>query len=267
MPMVISHLTISATTLMATSLGMSGLAMVIPFVATSLFVASLRMTGTSLMMSAARVLVGLLLSKIWMVSLLSMLALYNGIGGGTAGVIAMAEMFGDKIGGASRFVEALIVALIGAVALSGSLVACLKINGLIEGPSRRWGRRALNLAVAAIVLAVGGYIALTAYGGADRSIASPELIYGLLGGAVLLGVSITLPFRLSQMPMLVSLYNAFTVLAIGLEGLLLRNAALAIAGIVIGAARAFFTLLMVEQWPEPKSWRVLWSASAGERFG
>src|SRR5579872_6782393 len=128
---MISHLTISATSLMATSLGMSGLAMLIPFVATALFVASLRMTGASLIVSAGRVFVAFLLSKIWIVSLLSMLALYNGIGGGAASAIAMAEMFRNKIGDASRFVEALIVAMIGAVALSGSLIAWIKINGLI----------------------------------------------------------------------------------------------------------------------------------------
>jgi len=264
---MISHLTISATGLMATSLGMSGLAMLIPFVATALFVASIGMTGTSLIMSAGRVLIAFLLSKIWMVSLLSMLALYNGIGGGAASVIAMAEMSGNKIGDATQRVETLIVAFIGAVVLSGSLIAWIKINGLIKEPSRIWSRKALSLAVMVIVLAVGGCIALTVDGSADRSIASPEMIYCLLGCALLFGASITLPFPLARMPILISLYNALAVLAIGLEGLILRNQELLIACVVIGAARVFVTLLMVEPRPEHKSLRVPWSANARQRYG
>jgi NAD/NADP transhydrogenase beta subunit len=118
-----------------------------------------------------------------------------------------------------------------------------------------------------MVLAAGGCIALTVDGGADRSIASPELIYWLLGCALLFGASITLPFRLAQMPILISLYNALAVLAIGLEGLILRNQELLIACIVIGAARVFVTLLMVEPRPEQKSWRAPWSANARQRYG
>ena len=246
---MISHFAVSATDLMATSLGMSGLAILVPMLATVLFVASMSMAGTSLMMSAGRVLIGFFLSKIWMVSLLSMLALYNAIGGGAATAIAAAEMFDSKISGTTQLVEALIVALVGAVSLSGSLIAWIKINGLIEESSRIWGRQALSLVVIVIVLAVASYIATTVNGGANRSMAAPALTHSLLGCALLFGALITLRLRRAHMPILLSLYNAFTGLAIGLEGLILQNHALLIVGIMIGTARVFVTLMMVERWP------------------
>ena len=161
-----------------------------------------------------------------------------------ASAIATAEMFGNKIGGVTQL-EALIVALVGAVSVSGSLIACTKINGLIREPLWIWGRLALSPVVIVVVLGVGGSVALTVQGGANRLIATPELIYWLLGCALLFGALITLPFRRAQMPVLISLYNAVTGLAIGLEGLILRNWALLIVGIVIGTARVFVTLLMV----------------------
>jgi NAD(P) transhydrogenase subunit beta len=246
MQTMIPHFAVGATGLMVAFLVMSGLAMLVAFLAFSFFVASISVAGTSLMISAARVSAGFLSSKLWMVSLLSMLALYNGIGGGAASAIATVEMFGNKISGVTQLVVASIVALVGAVSLSGSVIAWTKLNGLFKEPLRIWGRQALRPVVMAIVLAVGGCIALTAGSGATRSIAAPDLIYWLLGCALLLGVLITLSFRRAQMPILISLYNAFTGLAIGLEGFILRNPALMIVGIVIGTARVFVTLVMVE---------------------
>jgi|SRR5579871_794058 len=254
---MLSHFTVGAADLMAASLGMSGLAMLVPLLAIALFVASMNLAGTSLVMSAGRVGVGFILSKIWMVSLLSMLALYNAIGGGAASAIAAAEMSGNKISGATQLVEMLIVASVGVVSVSGSAIACIRINGLIGEPSRIWGRQGLYLMMA-LVLAVAGYAVITANGGAEGSIAVPGLTYWLLGSALLIGALITLRFRQAQMPILLSLYNAFTGLAIGLEGLILRNPILLIVGIMICAARVFVTLVMVEDWPDQWPWHDLW---------
>ena len=244
---MISHFTISATDLMAAFLVMSGLAMLIVLVATSLFAASMSVAGTSLVFSAASNLVSFFLSKLWWVPLHPMLALYSGIGGGAASAIATAEMFGNKTSGVTQLVEALIVALVGAVSLSGSLIAWTKINGFIGEPLWIWARHALTPVVVVMVLALGGCVTLTIQAGANRSIATPELIYWLLGCALLFGALITLPLRRAQMPILISLYSALIGLAIGLEGFILGNQALLIVGIVIGTARAVFvTLLMVE---------------------
>jgi len=261
---MISHFEVSATGLMAASLAMSGLAMLITLVATSIFVASMNLADTSPIFRAGRAFVSVLLEKFWPVSLQSMLAIYSAIGGAAAGAVVTAEMFDNKIGGAPQLVATLIVALAGAVSLSGSLIAWSKINGLIQEPPSKWGRPAFGIAVIAIVLVTGGYIAFAANGGAALPIAATEPIFWFLGSALLFGALITLHFSRAQMPVLISLYNACTGLAIGLEGLMLRNQALLIAGVVIGTARLFVTLLMVEasheNWNHPAHATGAWAS-------
>jgi H+-translocating NAD(P) transhydrogenase subunit beta len=181
-----------------------------------------------------------------MVSLLSMLALYNGIGGGAASAIATAGMFEDKVSGGTRSVATLIVALVGAASLSGSLIAWTKLNGFLNEPLCTWIRRALSPAVMVIVVVVSGCIAFMILHGANRPVVRPEMVYCLVGCALLFGTVTTLPLRRRQMPTLISFYNAFTGLAIGLEGFILRNQALMIVGILIGTIRVAFTLLILE---------------------
>ena len=74
--------------------------------------------------------------KVAMTSMPQMVALYNGMGGGAAGAIAAVELFGDKAQGATQLVVTLIGALIGAVSLSGSLIAWAKLDGVINKPLR-----------------------------------------------------------------------------------------------------------------------------------
>jgi len=182
--------------------------------------------------------------------MLQMVALYNSIGGGAASAVAAAGMSGGKAEGIGRLVVMLIGALIGAASMSGSLIAWTKLNGIIEKPLRVIGQQALSLTVIVAAVAIGGYIVLTAQGGTDRLIATPGLIYWLLGCALLFGALITLPIGRAQMPVVIYTCNAFTGLAVGLEGFVLRSPTLMIVGMVIGSARAFLTLLMASGWNE-----------------
>jgi NAD(P) transhydrogenase subunit beta len=239
---IIPHFAIGATGLMTTFLVMSGLAMLIVLLAASLYVVTIKAEGRSLLISSGCTLIGFCLSKLWMVSLLSMLALYNGIGGGAASAIATVEMFDSKVGGITQLVT-LIVALVGAASLSGSLIAWTKLNGLVQDPLLKRGRQAFPV-IMVVVLAIGCCVALTVHRSANRPIVAPEIIYCLLGCAVLFGGLTTLPLRRTQMPAMLSLYNAFTGLAIGFEGFILRNQAMMIVGLMIGTARVLVTLLM-----------------------
>jgi H+-translocating NAD(P) transhydrogenase subunit beta len=253
MQSMISHFPFSATDLMAAALGMSGLALLITLLAASLFVASMNAAGASLMLSAVHATIGFLLRKLWLVSLLPMLALYNGIGGGAAVAVATAGMFDSKIGGASQVAATLTVALLGAVSLSGSLIAWARINGLVTEPPSERSRKAFSSVVIAIIVVTGGYIAFTANGGANLPAATPVLIFWLLGSALVFGALITFAFSRAQMPVIISLYNACTGLAIGLEGVIIQNRPLLIVGIVVGSARLLVTLLMAE--PSHENWR------------
>ena len=137
-------------------------------------------------------------------------------------------------------------ALIGAVSLSGSLIAWAKLDGVIKKPLRVKGQQIFNAAVLLVMLGVGGYIVLVAADGSAPVIPLPELIYVFFGLALIFGVLMTLPIGGADMPVVISIYNAFTGLAVGLGGFVLQNPALMIAGMVVGAAGMLLTLLMAK---------------------
>ena len=181
-----------------------------------------------------------------MTAMPQMVALYNGMGGGAAGAIAAVELFGNRAQGATQIVVTLVGALIGAVSLSGSLVAWAKLDGVISKPLRVPGQKLLNAAIMAATLAVGAYLLYAVQGTAQPWMGTTHLIELYFGLALLFGVLMTLPIGGADMPVVISIYNAFTGLAVGLEGFVLQNPALMIAGMVVGAAGLLLTLLMAK---------------------
>jgi H+-translocating NAD(P) transhydrogenase subunit beta len=239
--------TLGATGLMAVFLLMSALAMLIIMLASVFFVLSVTSSGTSSTIDGGLGVFAFVVKKLWMTSMLPMVALYNGIGGGAVGAIAALELVGDRAEGMTRLVVTLLGALIGTVSLSASLIAWTRLNGVISRPLRVAGQRACIGLVVATALVVGGYIVVSAQGSADRLIAAPGLIYLLLGCALLFGALMTLPIGGAQMPAVISIYNAVTGLAVGLEGFVLRSPTLMIAGVAIGTARMLLTLRMAKR--------------------
>ncbi len=128
--------------------------------------------------------------------------------------------------------------LIGAASLAGWLVAWAKLDGRIKKPWRFRGQRFHNALVLLVALAIGSYIV----------VADGEAGFGLIGlffvAALAFGVMMTLPIGVTEMPVVISLFNAFTGLAVGLEGFVLQNPAIMIAGMVLGSAGTLLTLLM-----------------------
>jgi NAD(P) transhydrogenase subunit beta len=184
--------------------------------------------------------------KVAMTAMPQMVAIYNGMGGGAAGSIAAVELFGARAHGATQLVVTLLGALIGAVSLSGSLIAWSKLQGVLNKPLRMKGQQILNGGILMATVAVGGVILFTALGGAIGFISTPQLITLFFGLALVLGILVTLPIGGADMPVIISIYNAFTGLAVGLEGFVLGNPALMIAGMVVGAAGLLLTLLMAK---------------------
>ena len=184
--------------------------------------------------------------KVPMTSMPQMVALYNAMGGGAAGAIAAVELLGNKAQGATQLVVTLIGALIGAVSLSGSLVAWAKLDGVINQPLRVKGQQYFNGLVMLATLSIGAYIAFVASGDAGQLTVMPGLIYLFFGCALIFGVLMTLPIGGADMPVVISIFNAFTGLAVGFEGFVLQNPALMIAGMVVGAAGLLLTLLMAK---------------------
>jgi NAD(P) transhydrogenase subunit beta len=184
--------------------------------------------------------------KVAMTAMPQMVAIYNGMGGGAAGAIAAVELFGDKAHGATQMVVTLLGALIGAVSLSGSLIAWAKLQGVLKKPLRMKGQQVLNGLVLLATMVVGGLIIFVALGGIVAFVSMPQLIDLFFGLALIFGILMTLPIGGADMPVVISIYNAFTGLAVGLEGFVLENPALMIAGMVVGAAGLLLTLLMAK---------------------
>lgn len=164
----------------------------------------------------------------------------------TTAAIAAVQLFGNKASGAGRLIVTLLGALIGTVSLSGSLIAWAKLAGVIKKPPRIKGQQAFNAALILATLAVGAYIVFVTLGGAQPVLSTSNLIYLFFGGALLFGILMTLPIGGADMPVVISIFNAFTGLAVGLEGLVLQSPALVIAGMVVGAAGLLLTLLMAK---------------------
>ncbi len=178
--------------------------------------------------------------RVPMTAMPQMVALYNGMGGGAAAAIACQELVrGRSIAGAP-VVLAVTGAIIGAVSFSGSLIAFAKLQGLI-GKSLRYGaQQAVNSVMLLGTLALGGWIV------ALHGAAPLWMVSAFFALALAVGILITLPIGGADMPVVISLYNACTGLAVAFEGFVLANAAMIIAGMVVGAAGTLLTQLMAK---------------------
>mgnify|MGYP002620421349 CR=1 FL=1 len=177
--------------------------------------------------------------RVAMTDMPQMIALYNGMGGGAAAAIAAVELYRGEEHGLAIATLAVIGGIIGAVSFSGSLIAFAKLQGLIKRSLRFGGQQVLNLLILAGALVLGGLVAL-------HVDASPAVVTAFFVLALLLGVTMTLPIGGADMPVVISLYNALTGLAVGFEGFVLNNAAMIIAGTVVGAAGSLLTQLMAK---------------------
>ena len=184
--------------------------------------------------------------KVAMTAMPQMVAIYNGMGGGAAGAIAAVELIGGRTQGAMQLVVTLVGGLIGAVSLSGSLIAWAKLDGVIKEPWRVKGQQFLNAAVMAATLCVAGVIIASLSGHVELLLRAPTWIWIFFACALVFGILMTLPIGGADMPVVISIYNAFTGLAVGLEGFVLQNPALMIAGMVVGAAGLLLTIIMAK---------------------
>ncbi len=179
--------------------------------------------------------------KVAITDMPQMVALFNGMGGGSAAAIGAVELFKySAAGGAPSLVTlalAVIGALIGAVSLTGSIIAGAKLDGRMDKRYTFPGQQWFNAMVAIVALVLGAL--------AIHSLGVPVII-AFFAAALLLGVLMTLPIGGADMPVVISLYNALTGLAVAFEGYVLGNEALIIAGMMVGAAGILLTRLMAK---------------------
>jgi NAD(P) transhydrogenase subunit beta len=184
--------------------------------------------------------------KVAMTDMPQMVAIYNGMGGGAAAAIAAVEFARGEMHGVVVTLLATLGALIGAVSFSGSVVAWAKLQGVMKKAFRLPAQNAVNIVLALVTIGVGGAIVIA-------PTIDPLLVGAFFVLALLLGVIITLPIGGADMPVVISLFNAFTGLAVGFEGFVMGIPALIIAGIVVGAAGTLLTQLMAKAMNRPIS--------------
>jgi len=177
--------------------------------------------------------------RVAMTNIPQMIALYNGMGGGAAAAIAAVELYRGGTEGYASTTLAVAGGIIGAVSFSGSFIAFCKLQGLITRSLRFPGQQLLNLLLLVGVLVLGALVI-------SHANDSPAVVTGLFVVALVLGVSMTLPIGGADMPVVISLYNALTGLAVAFEGFVLNNAAMIIAGTVVGSAGTLLTQLMAK---------------------
>jgi NAD(P) transhydrogenase subunit beta len=190
-----------------------------------------------------------------MTAMPQLVALFNGVGGGTVALIALSEFIDTS--GFSAFkhgeqptahivVASLFAAIIGSVSFWGSLIAFGKLQEILPGKPIGLGKaqQPLNLLLLAGAVVAAVVIGLNAHPGTGG--ASLWWMIGLLAAAGVLGLMVVLPIGGADMPVVISLLNALTGLSAAAAGLALNNTAMIVAGMIVGASGSILTNLMAK---------------------
>jgi proton-translocating NAD(P)+ transhydrogenase subunit beta len=177
-----------------------------------------------------------------MTAMPQLVSVFNAVGGGAAALVAIHDymLLTDAAAGVpeSTTITTVLDVIIGAVTFSGSIIAAGKLQGLItSAPVTFRGQRIVNVALAAVALGAAGYL-----------IATPSLpgLVLIIIAALAFGVSMVMPIGGADMPVVISLLNAFTGTAVAMAGFVIGNWALIIAGALVGASGGILTKLMAD---------------------
>jgi NAD(P) transhydrogenase subunit beta len=175
-----------------------------------------------------------------MTAMPQLVSLFNAVGGGAAALVAVNDYVRLAGGGVGETVSLFTIldVLIGAVTFSGSIIAAGKLQGMINGaPITFPGSRIVNFAAAAIGIGGGIYLLVTP---------SVPVLIVIIAAALVFGVTMVLPIGGADMPVVISLLNAFTGTAVAMAGFVIGNWALIIAGALVGASGSILTKLMAD---------------------
>jgi len=194
--------------------------------------------------------------KVQMTSMPQLVAMFNGLGGASAMVLAIAEFINGNELGNNELLILLAALVIGAISFTGSIIAYAKLQGIMKKNFSFPGHNILNflLLIAIVVLSV-------------LSMFTPEqrqLYFIIIAGLSLLyGLSFVVPIGGADMPVVISLLNSLTGLSAAAAGMVYGNKAMLIGGLLVGASGTILTILMTKAMN-----RTLWNVvGAGANFG
>jgi NAD(P) transhydrogenase subunit beta len=181
--------------------------------------------------------------RVPMTAMPQMVAIFNGAGGGAAAVVALAEFLHDTGNGSGELlslpfmIATLLGAVIGSVSLTGSIIAFGKLQGIVAArPVKYPGSQIVTGVLLLALVGLGVYLAAIAN--------SVPLFLLFCALALVLGIQLVMPIGGADMPVVVSLLNSYTGIAVAATGFVLGNYALLIAGTLVGASGAILTQLM-----------------------
>lgn len=179
--------------------------------------------------------------KVQMTGMPQMVGLLNGFGGGASALVAFAEY--DRIFmGAGNFdisttITIILSILIGSVTFTGSLIAFGKLQGIVTGKVVKYPlQHPLNALLILGVFAAGVIVVINPF--------DIEVVLGIIGVSLLLGILLVLPIGGADMPVAISLLNSYSGLAASMTGFVLNNNMLIIAGALVGASGIILTIIM-----------------------
>ncbi len=176
-----------------------------------------------------------------MTAMPQMVALFNGVGGGAAALISLADFHNAApepgLLDVNVSISTVFSGLVGAVSFAGSMVAFAKLQEWIGGrpivyPGQKLGNAALLGALVALAVVI------------VAGVQEDALLIGLICGAAAFGVLFVLPIGGADMPVVIALLNAFTGLAASATGFVLHQTVLIVSGMLVGASGTLLTLLM-----------------------
>ena len=176
-----------------------------------------------------------------MTAMPQMVAIFNGMGGGTAALVSVAEYLrltaAGEGAGAGETTSIVLGTFIGAVSFTGSLIAYGKLQEILSSKPLQFPLQRLVNALILISVIVVGAAVVTNRGGTAA-------LWMVFAGALLLGAMFVLPIGGGDMPVVISILNSLTGLAAALTGFVLHNQMLVVAGVLVGASGTLLTLLM-----------------------
>jgi H+-translocating NAD(P) transhydrogenase subunit beta len=183
--------------------------------------------------------------RVAMTAMPQMVAIFNGAGGGAAAVVAAAEFLHATGEGSAEMIPlasiiaTLLGAVIGSVSLTGSIIAWGKLQGVVAArPVKLPGQQIITSVLFLAIIGLGVYIAAI-----ENSVPAFLLFCAI---ALVLGVVLVMPIGGADMPVVISLLNSYTGIAVAATGFVLGNYALLIAGTLVGASGAILTQLMTK---------------------
>ena len=174
--------------------------------------------------------------KVRMTAMPQMVSFYNATGGAASGLVALIK-FGNPDNSSS--LVTLLGMTVGIFAFSGSLVAFGKLDGKIKD----WFSPVMKYVNLIMLLLVAGIIVKMMLPGTDERLAK-ILIFFLFGSALIYGILFVMPIGGADMPVVISLLNSFTGIAVAMAGFIYSNQAMLLGGILVGSAGSLLTIIM-----------------------